>query len=96
MADRRHNRLPPIRMLLDMADRVATDLSPSMSGAPSSSLSNGLYSPFSDLQLATPGSQDGRQTDYFGDRASVSVETNAVTATATAPLANYTFGRNFQ
>lgn len=55
-------------MLLDIADNAAADFSPALSGVPSSSHSCGLYSPFSDLQLHTPGSEDGRQTEYFSAR----------------------------
>lgn len=90
IADRRENRLPPIRMLLDIADGALADLSPSSLGMPSSQ-SCSIYSPFSDLQLNTPGSQDGRRVDYFSERLP------EVSRGDGEPVASpqYTFGRNF-
>lgn len=91
IADRRENRLPPIRMLLDIADSAAADFSPSLSGVPSSSHSCGLYSPFSDLQLNTPVSEDGRRTEYFSAR-----DTQPTRDEPVAPSTEYTFGRRFR
>ncbi|KAK9899161.1 homeobox-domain-containing protein [Cystobasidium minutum MCA 4210] len=91
IADRRENRLPPIRMLLDMADSAAAEFSPSLSGVPSSSHSCGLYSPFSDLHLNTPGSEDGRQTEYFSSR-----DTHVSRDERATPSTEYTFGRTFR
>lgn len=91
IADRRENRLPPIRMLLDIADGALADLSPTLSQHPSSQ-SCSLYSPFSDLHLNTPGSQDGRRTDYFSARATQPT----VGDNEALPSSQYTFGRNFQ
>lgn len=89
IADRRETRLPPIRMLLDIADGALADLSPSTSGHQSSH-SCSLYSPFSDLQLNTPGSQDGRRTDYFSAGPQPVREETGGIATP-----DYSFGRNF-
>jgi hypothetical protein len=90
IADRRESRLPPIRMLLDIADAAFGEFSPSISAA-SSSLSCGL-SPLSDLQLNTPGSQDGRQGEYFSARDT----REAHVRTPTAPTPGYSFGRTFR
>ena len=96
LAYRRNNRLPSIKLVLDIADKASSGLSPTTLGGPSSVHScPSLSSPFNSLQLDSPfqirtGYSEGAPTSYFEAKTPMQdIDPSAITPAA------YTFGKSF-
>lgn len=99
LADRRNTRLPPIKMLFDVADSAAAfhDLSPTSMTLSSVSSSNpSLASPFAHLNLRSPNQHPKMEQEqdvggYFDERI-----TGHAGGVHTPSFGGYVFGRDFQ